>query len=110
MGTMPKPFEYNGKVYSSQRQAAAEIGVSDTTISRAIKKGGPIVLRPLAPGEKPHHRVRARNLQSCAAHGFCWPSQRVCAAELGVSESFICKLLAEGKFEGYVARRKGVAA
>lgn len=109
MTIMPKPFEYGGKVYPSQRQAAAEIGVSSGYLSRVIKRGGPVVLRPLAPGERPYQRVRVRNMQVCEAHGFRWESQRACAAEFGVSESYICRLLTEGRFEAYVAKRKGVA-
>lgn len=110
MTTSAKPFEYDGKVYPSQRRAAAEIGVSNSYLSKLLRRGGPIVLRPLTTGEKPHHRVKTRNMQVCAAHGFTWPSQRACAAEFGVSESFICKLLAEGRFGAYVAKKKGVMA
>ena len=108
MARPPKPIERNGVMYASQNALARAMGVHSSTISKALRKGTLATLTPLAPGEKPHHRVHVRNRQACAAHGFVWGSQRDCAKDLDISESFVCKLLAEGRFEQYVANRKGI--
>lgn len=108
MVRQPKQIERNGVVYASQRELARAIGVHSSTISKAIRKGTLDTLRPLGPGEKPYHRVKVHNRQSCAAHGFSWESQAACASELGVSESYLCKTLAEGTFDYLVARKKGI--
>lgn len=108
MARPPKPIERNGVVYASQNALARAMGVHSSTISKALRKGTLGTLVPLASGERPHHRAKVYNRQSCTAHGFRWESQRACAEELQVSESFICRMLAEGRFEQYVARKKGI--
>lgn len=105
---MARSVDYGGNFYPSRAALARAIGVSRSTITKAIKAGKLDRVRALAPGEKPYQRVHVRNRQPCAAHGFEWRSQRDCAEEFGISESYLCKMLTEGKFDRFIARKKGI--
>jgi len=98
-----KPVSRDGIAYPSQSALGAALGVSRATVSKAIQRNR---LDRLGTGSTSGRLgcQRPGLWNPVSALGHHWPSQRHCAAELGVSDKTVHSALQRGRFDALVAK------
>lgn len=104
------PIEWNGVQYPSVEALARAAGVSASTVFIARKKGRLATLGKGSAFGRALAAVSPKRFVPVKSGPQEWPSQRACAAALGVSYKTVWSALERGTLDKLVARRLGGVA
>lgn len=85
------PCRINGRVYPSQKAAAADLGVRRNSISQAIRRG-----RTEQVGTGAHRFGNKNRGRKVEIFGLCFPSRKDAAAAFGVSRDAFSRAIRDG--------------